>query len=469
MLSLLTHPESQIVMLTGRRRVGKTYLINQVYNDQIVFSFTGTREGAMKSQLSKFALRLNYLSKKKLVLIKQKTWADAFTNLNTFIEKLPKQSGRKVIFFDEFPWINCNKSNFLEEFSYWWNEYGTKFNIVVAITGSDTAWMHNNIIKDKGGLHNRVTKRIHLSPFTLAETKLHLHRINPKLSNYEITQLYMCMGGIPLYLNQVQAGQTPSQSIYQTCFKKNGLLVTEFDELFSSLFDHFENHVAVVKLLSGTWQGLSRAQIVAKAKFSDGGTISKTLKDLELCNFIMKIQPFKNKSKGTLYRLADEYCRFYFQFIQNKHIGSREWIAFQNNNPQYKSWQGFAFENICIKHHEAIKEKLGIAGMVSHVCSYAKAGSSSSKGFQIDMLIDRADNAINLCEIKFYKEPIINNKLLNDALAKKNTAFIEHTKTSKAVYNTLISTFGLDNKKGLSTEVDSQVLLDDLFRLQHFE
>jgi uncharacterized protein len=469
MLGLLAKSESQLIMLTGRRRVGKTFLINNVYNKQIVFSFTGTQKGLVKSQLAKFETRLQFYAKNKLKTIEQKTWADAFINLTTYIQKLPKSITKPVVFFDEFPWINYNKSNFLEEFSYWWNEYATKLNIVVAITGSDTAWMINKIIKHRGGLHNRVTKRIHLSPFTLAETKQHLQTINPKLSNYDITQLYMCMGGIPLYLNQIQKGETPSQSIYNICFKKNGLLTTEFDDLFSSLFEFYENHVLLLKLLASSWQGLTRAQLVTKSKLKDGGTVSKTLADLEACNFIIAIQPLQNKSKGMLYRLADEYCRFYFQFIKNKKITSREWIAYQNNNVQYKTWQGYAFENICIKHHEAIKHKLGIAGIVSNICSFVNAATPSNKGFQIDMLIDRADNAINLCEIKFYNKPIIASKTFNDALQKRNDAFIQHTKTPKAVYTTLVSTHGIDTSKGLPTAIDNQVLLEDLFVLPNFD
>jgi uncharacterized protein len=457
---LIKQQQAQLLMITGRRRIGKTFLIQQVYKKDIAFSFTGTKKGLKKSQLQKFEDKLKASTKKKLDWKPFDNWYKAFQNLTLFLQSLPKTKSKRVVFIDEFPWINYNKSGFLEEFSYWWNEYACTMNIVVAITGSDTAWMYNKIIKHKGGLHNRVTARMHLKPFTLAEAKEMLHKINPRLSDYDIVQLYMCTGGVPMYLMQVQKGESYLQSIHSICFKKDGLLHKEFDDLLASLFDYYQKHVDVLRALSSTWQGLTRAQLVTKCKLQDGGGVTKILKDLESCNFILPISPIANKKKNTLYRLADEYSRFYLQFIEGKSLNSREWQAFAGSNKAYKAWQGYSFENICIKHSDAVKQKLGIAGIASTVSSFAHP--EAQNGFQVDMLIDRQDNTINLCEVKFYNKELLISKAMNEALRKKRANFIEYTKTPKTVFNTIISSFPLD-AKSYTQEIDSVVTLSDLF------
>jgi uncharacterized protein len=470
MKRFLNSKKPEIVMLTGRRRVGKTYIIQQAYKQDIVFSFTGTKNAEVENQLKKFETKLQETAKKNIKWITQTNWADAFTNLNSYLNSLRKTDKKRVVFFDEFPWICTAKSNFLEEFGYWWNDYGSKNNILVAISGSDTAWMIHQIINNKESMHGRVTRRIHLQPFTLAETKEFVLAINPRLTNYDILELYMCMGGIPLYLEQIEPGQSVAQSIYYTCFKKNGFLHQEFTNLYASLFDNYEGHIAVIKALSTKWKGLTRSEIVTASKIADGGGLNRILTNLEACNLIMTVQPFQNKKKGMLYRLADEYSKFYIHFIEKSKINSASnWINYQASNKAFKAWQAYSFESICIKHANAVKQALGISGVFTEVGSYYKAGTKTLAGFQIDMLIDRADNAMNICEIKFYNKPIVITKTIADDMRLKRANFIEFSKNKKAIFNTIIATYGIDRSDYQGSEIDTVVNMDSLFLQKRFE
>ncbi len=469
MQNLLTDKKSHLVMVTGRRRVGKTYLINEAYKSNMLFSFTGTKGDSMENQLLKFSTKLNDYAKKENVY-SNSNWFEALHNLQLFIQGRRKTNKKLVVFFDEFPWINTENSGFVNEFGYWWNNFAVNANIIVVISGSATTWMIKKIINNRGNLHGRVTRRIHLHPFTLHETKLFIKAKNPQLSNYDILQLYMAMGGIPLYLDQIKAGESATQSIYNICFKKSGLLHKEFNDLFESLFDNYEKHIAVIRSLSTKWTGLTRSEIIKKSKLTDGGSLKRVLDDLESCNFVLPVYPLQNKKKGTLYRLADEYCRFYLEFIEDASISTmNNWLSFQAASNTYKAWQGYAFESICIKHAEGIKEKLQIAGISSNVYSYFFSGTNEVKGFQIDMLIDRNDNVINLCEIKFLNKPLTITKQLGDSMRIKRAGFIEQTGTQKAVFNTLITTYGINRAQYQGGEIDTDITMESIFALDHFE
>lgn len=466
LLRLTTLESPDLLMVTGRRRVGKTYLINEVLKDYMVFKFTGTQHGSTENQLEKFAQKLSEFDNNFTQFRTPNNWSEAFELLKQYILKLRKRKKKKVLFIDEFPWIDQPKSGFLQEFTYWWNDFASTQNLLVVISGSATSWMIKKIIQNRGGLHNRVTRRIHLEPFSLAETKAFLHTINKSLTDYDVLQIYMCMGGIPLYLQQLKAGESAAQFIHNTSFTKSGLLRTEFDDLYASLFDHHRNHVAVIKALATKWSGMSIHEISRHSKLSDGGGLHRILDDLELGSFLVKMPPLLNKKKGAIYRLSDEYSRFYIHFIEGqKHGTIHHWLSYQSSSDVYKSWQGYAFESICIKHADAIKACLGISGINAYIGSYLHKGNEDSDGIQIDMLIDRADNVINLCEIKFYNKPIKVTPAMSEKLRIKNVNFCSASKTKKAVFNTLITTFGLDTSDYFSSDVQSAVDMSCLFKL----
>lgn len=461
---LLESQNADLLMVTGRRRVGKTFLINNSYEDFFVFKFTGTQHANRANQLKKFSEKLADYSKEPIEKIQPKNWHEAFSLLKKYLLGLRKTKKKKVLFFDEFPWIDHKKSGFLEEFGYWWNDWASTQNLLVVISGSATSWMVRKIIQHRGGLHNRVTQRIHLEPFTLSETKTFIKTINKSLSDYDILQIYMCIGGVPLYLNQLRSGESAAQAIHRICFSKTGLLRTEFDDVYASLFDNYQNHVTVIKTLAQKWSGLTRTEIAKISKLADGGSLNRILEDLEESSFILRVHPLFNQKKEVIYRLADEYSRFYLHFIDGQKYGTiADWLKFQTTSSIYQAWQGYAFETICIKHAEAIKKCLGISGIQTSINSFYKKASSETKGFQIDMLISRADNVVNLCEMKFYNGQVKFNQKLESSLREKRNLFKELSGTKHSVFNTIITTFGIDKTSYNSSEIDNEVTMSCLF------
>ena len=469
-LNALRHSnKAELLAIIGRRRVGKTYLIREHYKKQIVFEFTGTQYANKKNQLKKFAQKLQDYTNSPLQIATPEDWAKAFTQLKTYLKERKKTKYKPVIFFDEVPWIASKRSGFLNEFSYWWNDWASQQNIIVVICGSAASWMIDKVVNHKGGLHNRITEYIHLHPFTLSEVKQYLQAIPLHLDDYQILQLYMSIGGIPHYLQHIRKGESATQIINRLCFRKNGILRNEFNNLYAALYEGHQRHVSIVKALSSKWKGLTRKEIIELTNLSNGGGLTKILTELMNASFITEINPFGKKKKETLYRLVDEYSLFYLTFIEGKRAGSKDiWLQTAQNNA-YKIWRGYAFENICIKHVEAIKQALGIASVHTEISGFYKAGTKTQKGMQIDLLIDRNDQCINLCEMKFYNDEITLSKEQADTLRRRRSSFQQLTKTKKTLFNTIVTTYGITNNPYSSSQVDSVVTMDALFLLESFD
>ncbi|MBK9255377.1 MAG: AAA family ATPase [Saprospiraceae bacterium] len=453
----------ELIAVFGRRRVGKTYLIRQYFGDKIDFELTGLKDGNKQQQLRNFSYSLKEAQKADEVPPMPLDWLEAFHQLKVFLESQEDTATRKVVFIDELPWIAAGRSDFLTGFSYFWNSYASKSNIVVVICGSATAWMTQKIINDKGGLHNRVTQQIHLQPFTLTETEAFLRNKNIFLDRYQIILLYMAMGGIPLYLEQIQEGRSAIQNIDHICFNSHGFLRNEFDNLYSALFSNADRYMMIVAALSSSWKGMERSEIVWLTEIKDGGGLTAMLKDLEMSGFISSYVPFGNKKKNTLYRLIDCYSLFYLRFIQN--IPKTETTSYQtlSQTQTWKTWTGYAYENICLLHIKNIKASLGIAGVQTNQYSFLAKSTDEYDGVQIDLLIDRHDNVINLCEIKFYNEEIIISKVDAENIRKKKSIFKFITKTKKQVFVTLITTFGMHQNKNTLGLIDNVLSADALF------
>lgn len=392
-----------------------------------------------------------------------KDWLEVFHQLKTHLETLPNPEKRKVVFFDELPWMASAKSDFLTGFSYFWNSYAAKINIVVVICGSATAWMIRKIINDKGGLHNRVTHKIHLQAFTLTETEAYFQERNIEFDRYQLLLLYMAMGGIPHYLAQVDGSKSAIQNIDAICFQPQGLLRTEFNNLYRALFNHPDRYESIVSALSTTWKGMSRAEIISKTKINDGGGFTLMLQDLELSGFISSYIPFGKKKKDTLFRLTDCYSLFYLKFIQD--IPAKETISWQSlsQTQTWISWSGYAFENICFQHIDNIKAALGIAGVHTSQYSFLAKPTEETEGTQIDLLIDRQDKAISLCEVKFYNDELVLTEADASALRRKKSIFRQATDTKKQLFIVLITTFGLIKNKHSLGLVDNVLDLNALF------
>lgn len=459
--SLLETDESELVSVIGRRRVGKTYLIQSVFANQLDFELTGIQHATLKEQLEHFSIALNLHTKSIFPLQQPKSWLDAFRLLIQYLETKNKKQ-KRIIFLDEFPWFSTHRSGFLNAFGFFWNSWAVKNKVIVVICGSAASWMIQKIVHNKGGLYNRVTKRISLQPFTVYESKLYLQKRGINFDLYQMIQLYMAMGGIPHYLKEIQKGESVSQNIDRICFDSGGLLHDEFEQLYPALFDHFENHNAIVRALSSKWSGLTRNEIIDMSGLPNGGGLTQTLQELEQSGFITEYMPFGRKNRETLFRLTDEYSLFYLKFIEPmKKEGAGVWQSFQQT-PMYRSWSGYAFESICLKHLPQIKNALGISGVFSTSSAFYQKGKDGMDGCQIDLLIDRNDGVINLCEIKWSAAEFVLTKSYSTELRQKVALFKFYSKTNKQIFLTFISTFGL-MKSEYSSMVDKELTLDDIF------
>jgi hypothetical protein len=393
-----------------------------------------------------------------------KNWFSAFQLLIQFLEGQSNKKGKSVVFFDEMPWLATHRSDFLKSFGYFWNSWAVKKNITVVICGSAASWMIQKVVRDKGGLHNRITRRIYLQPFTLKETELFLLSKNIHFERYHIAQMYMVMGGIPHYLKEIRRGESAAQNIDRICFDPAGLLNDEFNSLYGALFDRPENHIALIRALAVKNAGLHRNELLELSGVPNGGGATKTLEELVVSGFVTEYRPFNRKSKESLFRLTDEYSLFYLKFAEE--LGTQGVGIWKNlqSTATYKVWSGYAFENLCLKHITQIKSALGIEGVYSTYSSFFQKGKEDKEGCQVDLVIDRNDQVINLCEMKFYNGAIQLTKEMANTLRNRIALFKYYTKTPKQIFLTFISSFGLLKNSHSLDIVDSSLTMDDLFR-----
>ena len=456
----LNTDKGEMIAVVGRRRVGKTYLVEEVYKDRIVFEQTGIRGATMAEQLRTFSDKLELAGHQNTRPVE--SWLDAFFQLRLYLTEILREADeKKVVFFDELPWLAVPETKFLNFLGYFWNDFAERENLVVVLCGSASSWLINKVVNDPGGLHNRITRYLHLKPFTLAETEVFLMAKGIKFSRYETTRIYMCMGGIPRYLEDVKPGLSADQLIEKICFTNGGFLQKEFDRLYTSLFKNAHHHIAVIKALSASRQGLSRKQLIAASGIPNGGPGSRVLEELVQCDFIAAQPSFGNKKKGKLYRLIDEFSLFHLRFIDQAGAGA-SWARISESQA-YKIWCGYAFENVCIKHILEIKQAMSIAGIASSTYSLYRKGNSERKGMQIDMLLERADKVINLFEIKFYSAKYAISKAEAERIREKSAHLTESMGRRYSVMIVYITPFGVVKNENSLGLVQHSLMLDDLF------
>jgi uncharacterized protein len=452
----------EMVAVFGRRRVGKTFLIKQTYQKHLAFELTGLQNASNEEQLQHFCKQLEKFSQNPIPVKTPDNWLQAFFMLAKFLDHKPGRK-KRVVFFDEVPWLAGNKSSFITGLGWFWNSWAEMRNIVVVICGSAASWMIQKIVRDRGGLHNRITKRVFLEPFTLSETEAYLQSRQVYYDRYQVLQVYMAMGGIPHYLNEIKPGKSATQNINNACFSKKSLLRNEFSNLYAALFANADNHIAAIRALAKSKQGLSRPAIVQNAGLSEGGNTSQMLEELEQSGFITSYFPFGKRKKDMLYRLTDEYSLFYLRFIErNKDSGNNTWNQL-SQTPTAKVWAGYAYENACLKHLENIKKALGISGVYTEASAFFQKGSAEEKGAQIDLVLDRADQTINLFEIKFYNTGFKMSETDAKALRNQMWIFREKTKTKKRLMVVLLCTFGMAHNQHSLGLVEQVLTMDDLF------
>ncbi len=456
---LMHENKSAFVALYGRRRVGKTFLIRTAFDKRFSFQLTGMANTDVDMQLANFHLVMQKLSGTKK-MEPAKTWLMAFAQLTHYLEK--SKDKKKVIFFDELPWLDTHKSGFLQALAHFWNSWASaRKDIVLVVCGSSASWMLHKLINNKGGLHNRVTKRMRIMPFTLAECEQLMRLRNSEMDRYQLIQLYMVMGGIPFYWDEVAKGLSATQQIAKICFGENGLLRTEFTNLYKSLFNKAERHIQIVQTLALKAKGLTRDEIIKHAKMVNGGGLTRLLAELEETGFIRKYLPFGKKSRSSLYQLVDFYTLFYLRFINGKTTFDKNHWMKMLDSPTYRAWSGYAFENVCLYHIDQLKQALGVQGVLTD--AYSWRASAEVDAAQVDLVIDRRDQVINLCEMKYSINAFTIDKKYDTVLRNKIAAFKQSTKTRKAVFLTMVTTFGLQQNHYSMGLVQNDIKMDALF------
>ncbi len=461
----LNSHESEFIAIYGRRRVGKTYLVNKAFKGAFTFQYTGLEKKKNKEQLDAFHQALLYQGLPKCP--KPKNWVEAFYQLQQLVEKKPanpEYNDKKVIFLDEVPWMDAPKSGFVEALGNFWNRWAAwTEDIILIICGSATSWMFNKVIKNHGGLYNRVTKRIPVYPFNLAECEEMSHSMNLGWNRKQIAEAYMIVGGIPYYWKKFNRKLSLPANIDHLFFEPGADMAVEYEALFASLFSHPEAYEAIINALAVKKKGLTHKEISELIGYEVSGRLTKILRNLELCGFIEKVQQPGKKNRSAVYQLIDNFVLFYHEFIRKKDARPNYWTT-HLESADHLSWRGLAFERLCFQHKAQIAKALGISGV--YMGWYAWTASPDKEkgypGMQVDMVIDRADGVVNLCEAKFMSKPFSISPDYLKELHLRQSRYQEEVAPTKAVHLTMITANGVVNN-AQKNEINSFVDLDDLF------
>lgn len=450
---------SQFVTVYGRRRVGKTFFVRETFNYTFTFEHAGLAKSPMKKQLKAWQSSLKNAGKKVAL---PRTWIDAFDYLKDLIKE--NNSPKKVIFIDEMPWMDTLHSGFVSALENFWNGWASgRKDVLLVVCGSATSWIINKLIKNHGGLRGRVTAKINIRPFTLKECEEYVVAYRLGMSRRQILEAYMIMGGVPFYWTFIDRSRSLAQNIDEMFFNPDGDLRNEYGDLYASLFRNPEPYIRIINALGSRNIGLSRDEIISAAGIPDNGNVSTMLEDLEYCGFIRKYNHIGYKKKNAVYQLIDSFTLFHYKFIQNNERNDGYFWSRSQGTPLYYNWCGLAFERVCLQHIGQIKAALGIEGIISNVCSWrSEAAAGSTKGAQIDLVIERNDNVIDLCEIKYTKEKFTITSEYNENIQNKRARFIEEFKPAQAIHLVLISASDV-HKNSYADEFQRIIYAESLF------
>lgn len=466
--SLVNEEDPQFVAVFGRRRIGKTYLVRESFDYHFTFEHTGaspsslTEKSYKRMQLDKFAESLaeaGFRYEKPLF-----SWTEAFACLKEVIKASPAR--KKVIFIDELSWMDSKGSGLVAALESFWNGWATarrEKDIVLIVCASATYWMLDNIVNSKGGLHNRLTGQINLKPFTLNECEAYLQSRGILMSRHQVLQCYMVLGGVPYYWSLLQKGKSLPQNIDELFFREGALLQNEYENLYRALFSKPDQYIRIIEALAAAGNGLSRSQIAKGAGIASSGDLTRKLAELENCGFVRTYVPFGGGRNGRLYQLIDNYTLFYFKFLTERTHDDHYW---QNNahSSRVSVWSGIAFERICLEHVPQMKRALGIFGVSTEVNSWRCSADPEMgiHGSQIDLLIVRKDQVINVCEMKYAESDFIVNAKFDRDMKRKLADFQIKTSTRYALHPTLVTTYGVE-PSAYANEIQAVITADDLF------
>lgn len=450
--------KSEFVAVYGRRRIGKTFLIDRVFGGRMTFSITALANAPTKNQLLNFNIEMSRQFMRDFPLADN--WLTALNQLIGQLETMDDVQ-KKVIFIDEMPWMDTPKSDFLSSFEHFWNGWASKRNDIMLIAcGSATSWIVSKLINNKGGLHNRVTRRIRVMPLSVADCGQILVQKGITCEKYDIISYYMALGGVPFYWTLLKKGLSVSQNIDYLFFNEVSPLKDEFHLMYSSLFSNHQKYIKMVEVLGSKSKGLTRQEIIGATKQNSGGALTEILNNLQLCGLVGKTIPPHSSVKNALYKLDDFYTLFYLRFLHDKGAaGSGAWSKMAKT-PKLNTWAGLAFEQVCIHNSAQILEKMKIAGIETNI--YQWRSRKNLGGAQIDMVIDRADNVVNICEIKFSTEKFVITADYADKIRNKVAIFRQETGTKKTIFVTMITTYGIVENQYAGV-VQNQLTAEDLF------
>ncbi|MCQ2975761.1 MAG: ATP-binding protein [Bacteroidales bacterium] len=458
--------KSEFVVVYGRRRVGKTFLIRELFRNRMAFYHTALSPIEFnKAQLTDFQIAMFCNTLKECgveIDDNPHNWFDVFQMLKIYIKSLPTNK-RQVVFIDELPWLDTKGSGFITAFEHFWNSFGDGcHNLMLIVCGSATTWISDKLLNNYGGLYNRITHKICLTPFTLGECEKYYQNKGIVMSRYDQLQCYMAIGGIPYYMSYVPKGKSVSQILNTLFFSKNARLNNEFERLCISQFIDKEKYKSILKLLSKKRKGYTRKEISQLCKIPYGGTLSDIIKALEVSDFIMPYTYFGGNKREVYYKLTDLFTLFWMSFMTGKNNLKVDFWTAKENAQIIKTWQGFAFEEVCFVHRFQIKRALEINGVSADFSTWRESADEKVRGAQVDMLINRSDKIIDLCEMKFYNSEVKIDKTADDELRRKLQSFISHTKTRATVHQILVTTYGLDYSE-YSNRFQNVITMDDLF------
>lgn len=452
----INSPRAEFIAIYGRRRVGKTYLIDQLFQDKYAFSFTGIIDGNKKMQFKAMTDAFDQYGFEGSE--PPQDWLDAFSLLRKFLSEKISENNPCIVFIDELPCLDYKGSGLVEALGYFWNSWASKqSNFKLIVCGSATSWMISNIIDSRGGLHNRITHEIHLRPFCLGETREYLKSQNVEWDDMQYLNAYMALGGVPYYLSLINGKMSLAQNIDTLFFAPNGELRREFPRLFKTLFSSADSYIEIIKALAGKKSGLTKSELSAKIGKANNGHLSEKLDDLINCDFVRfyNVKDKKISAKNGIYQLIDFYSIFYLTFINKNSVDANFWVN-NINNPELNTWYGLSFERVAMAHIPQIKRKLHIDYMSVEYYSWRGADA------QIDLILERKDRIIELCEIKYSNAKYTITKSEHEKLNHRIARFQETSAQGFAIWPVFITTQGLEDNM-YSQQVRFQVTLEDLF------
>ncbi|MDR0491546.1 MAG: AAA family ATPase [Oscillospiraceae bacterium] len=450
--------KSEFIALFGRRRIGKTFLVKSLFEPDFTFYATGIQEGGTAGQIENFNKEIENFGGSALTAATN--WFEAFENLNKLIET-SAQKEKKVVFLDEISWMSSANPNFISALDHFWNRrISSRNDVLLVVCGSATSWIIENIVNNTGGLHNRLTDQIQLAPFTLKECEEYFRKKGIPLPRYQILESYMVFGGIPYYLDFFEADRSLAQNIDRIYFAQSAPLKNEYANLFRALFKNADNYIKVIEALATKRKGLLREEISSMAKIKGGGTLSRILADLVSCGFVQEYLAFGKLKRDRLFQLTDPFTLFHLTFADKQKRFTEDFWLHYSTTPAHSAWSGYAFELACLLHIRQIKHSLGISGVLTESSSWRS--KTAVPGAQIDLVLDRNDKIIHLCEMKFASAEFTINKAYSMKLREKRTAFLSETGTRKAAHTTIVTTYGLTQNE-YSAEVLFRITMNDLF------